>query len=204
MPKLESKCLSCDNEFYDNSRNGRPKKFCSPACYHESLKMNVNERFISLKDRLYNHSKLNKKTGCIEWQKRINNKGYGFTGGFKTGSNILAHRASWMINKGSIENNLCVLHKCDNRKCINIDHLFLGTKKDNSLDCKLKGRSRGLYNKGSVPHNRKITEETAKEIIIKLSSNITIKKIAIMFNTTFDIVYDIKRNKTWKHIKVNG
>lgn len=54
---------------------------------------------------------------------------------------LYAHRVSWELFRGPIPNKLFVLHKCDNKNCINPDHLFLGTAKDNIHDCIRKGRA---------------------------------------------------------------
>jgi len=79
-------------------------------------------------------------TGCIEW-KGHKVKGYGRT--TFNGKRILAHRLSWETAFGKIPKGLYVLHKCDNRACTNIGHLFLGTIKENALDMVAKGRSAG-------------------------------------------------------------
>src|SRR5690348_1346681 len=83
-------------------------------------------------------SKINKINGCWEFTGSLNNGGYGVIG-FK-GKVWLAHRLSYYFHNGEIPKGLLVCHKCDNRKCINPDHLFLGTYMDNYNDMVAKGR----------------------------------------------------------------
>lgn len=76
--------------------------------------------------------------GCWNWERRLRRNGYGsLSVNYK---NISAHRMAYEVFVGRIPDSLCVCHKCDNRRCINPDHLFLGTRKDNMQDCKAKGR----------------------------------------------------------------
>ena len=92
--------------------------------------MTVQERFESkyIKD----------PSGCWLWQACVNNKGYG--GFCLDGKWAMAHRVSWETVNGKIENSLCVLHKCDIPRCINPDHLFLGSRSDNMKDAVKKKR----------------------------------------------------------------
>lgn len=77
--------------------------------------------------------------GCWEYTGSLMTVGYGAVPVSK-GKTMGAHRAAWEVWRGPIPVRLCVCHTCDNRKCFNPDHLWLGTKKQNTADMVAKGR----------------------------------------------------------------
>ena len=95
-------------------------------------------------------------TGCWNWTHSLNTGGYGRV--YISGKHILAHRFSYEMFNGDFDKSMFVCHKCDNPICVNPDHLFIGTAKDNNHDMMAKGRHR-TNNVG-----RKHSEETKRKI----------------------------------------
>lgn len=75
---------------------------------------------------------------CHLWQSTVKRDGYGQF--WFEGKPSKAHQVAYRLFKGEIPKNLCVLHKCDVKTCVNPDHLFLGTMRDNIADMDRKGR----------------------------------------------------------------
>lgn len=82
--------------------------------------------------------KVNKTDNCWEWTAYINRHGYGAIR--FNGRATLAHRVSYELHNGPIPEGFLVCHHCDNPKCVNPGHLFIGTHQDNRNDCLKKGR----------------------------------------------------------------
>ena len=82
---------------------------------------------------------------CWVWTRPTNNKSYGYISLRKR--KVLAHRLAYLVWIGPIPDGFCVLHRCDNPKCVRPDHLFVGTLKDNAVDMAQKGRVGGNRNK---------------------------------------------------------
>lgn len=134
---------------------------------------------------------LKSSKGCWEWQAGISGCGYGQSH-YVRGKTIGAHIVSWFIHHNYWP-ELHVLHKCDNRKCINPDHLFLGTPQDNQIDCVEKGRN---------PLAKfKINE--IKEIKLKIKNGIRQADIARQYKVSRRYISNIKTGLTWKHVAID-
>jgi hypothetical protein len=112
--------------------------------------------FTTLLVRLLNFQ-MSENNDCYEWQGNFNASGYGQMKYF--GKNVLAHRVLMEIFLGRrLPKNILVCHHCDNPACINLEHLFLGTHKDNALDMVAKGRGNS-QKKTHCPLGHEYTKE---------------------------------------------
>ena len=78
------------------------------------------------------------ENGCWNWTKGLTQRGYGKLS--FAGKDVTAHRISWLKYKGPIPDGMLVCHHCDNCKCVNPDHLFIGNSMENNHDMMRKGR----------------------------------------------------------------
>lgn len=158
----------------------------------------VTDRKNSLKSRFDKSYKINEENGCWEWTGTMHSKnGYGSIG-VGSSNSVKAHKISYILHKGEIPKGRCVCHICDIPKCVNPDHLFIGTIKDNSDDKFRKGRF--VSCKGEKNGGCKITESTAKKIKEMLNEGKTQMEISKFFNVNYKTVFHIKHGHTWKHV----
>jgi hypothetical protein len=139
---------------------------------------------------------------CWEWEHAVNRGGYGVTSMSENNKrhSRLVHRVSWTLHVGAIPSTMCVLHKCDNRKCCNPAHLFLGTYADNVADMEAKGR--GVHPKGEAHVATTLTEDNVRELRKRWNTE-THRALAAEFGVPYQTAYGVVTGKAWKHVKLD-
>lgn len=135
--------------------------------------------------------KVIKQEGCWDWKGACQKSGY-ITIRFNVGK-IGGHRASWLIYKGEVPVGLQVNHHCDNRRCTNPEHLYVGTRKQNDQDKVTRNRQA----KGSKNGSSKLTEQQVEKILQLIKSGKTDTKIANDFNVSPACIWWIKSGQSW-------
>ena len=154
----------------------------------------VQERFEAKVDRLPGYGPHGQ---CHLWKAHRNRDGYGRV---RVGGKVLyAHRAAWELENGPVPEGLCVLHRCDTPRCVNVEHLFLGTQADNIADMETKGR--GSHPKGSAITQSKLNEGIIPEIRKDLAEGVSGAELARRHGVDSNQISRIKLGKSWKHVQ---
>mgnify|MGYP001561025647 CR=1 FL=1 len=196
-PKIIEKCIidQCNNP-------SRKLKMCN-SHYQLKLSGRTHKKFertpngTSIEERLKNKSKYNPENACIEWISTMFNNGYGQITINRVKKS--AHVASWEFHNKKSANGYFIMHKCDNKKCINPEHLMLGTNSLNQKDKILKNRQA----KGTDFPSAKLNDDKVREIHKLLNSGMKQTEIAKIYNIDQSIISEIKSGKRWKHVEVS-
>jgi len=167
--------------------SGRDGAF--PQSAHRSVSLrSTGGFFMTIGERFW--AKVKKTDTCWLWTSSLYGQGrYGkfFVGNKKS---IGAHRFSYMLNKGSIPCGLMILHTCDVPSCVNPEHLYAGTSRDNERDAIDRGRIARRETHGM----HKLTDEEVREIR-KTKRNT--KMIALKYGISITWVKDLRRGNWW-------
>lgn len=152
---------------------------------------------IPTKLRFWQKVKILSNNDCWEWQGSKYYNGYGQF--YKRPMKIVAHRMAYELTFG--KSKLLVCHKCDNRGCVNPNHLFLGTYSENFADMDSKGRRNPADTKGIKNGRALVTEDqilSMRELYAK--GNISIIKLGKKFGVSETQTGRIIRRESWKHV----
>jgi hypothetical protein len=137
--------------------------------------------------------------GCAEWNGSITSSGYGTF--WHSGKLRAAHRVAFELAFGNIpdmvgadQRGTCILHRCDNPRCVNPEHLFVGTHADNMVDMDSKGRRVSLP---GVSNPRAVLEPEEVSEIRKLRGQVSQRALALRFGVSKSQVGNIQRGDAW-------
>lgn len=167
-------------------------------CQHLVLNTKGLMAITSLAERFWKKVDVREPDECWPWLASTR-LGYGqITAGRRGEGVLISSRVAWELTHGPIPKGLNVCHRCDNPKCCNRAHLFLGTQKNNMADAAQKGRiSRSHQKKGVEHHDAKLTEDDVRAIRVSPKQQ---RDIAREFGISQANVYYIRARKTWTHV----
>lgn len=163
------------------------RRFCSRSCIAKS----VNAAHVApIGERLLAQAEPDPVTGCINWTAHIDDDGYGriTVGNQSRRAHVVSYEACNGPAKG-----LHVLHRCDNRRCINPAHLFLGTNTDNTADRNAKGRQA----RGEGHARAKLTADDVRAI---RSSTEPHTVLAERYGVGPTAIFNIRNRRSWAHV----
>jgi hypothetical protein len=197
MEKGKNLCrCECGNEKLILSCDLIRGKYVTCGCEkHTISNIPYDDRF---KKKLYSRIRID-ANGCWNWLGSKTKEGYG-TVAYR-GRAKKATRMSWVMTYGEIPDDLLVCHKCDNPSCINPQHFFLGTDKDNTHDSIAKGRKPG-FPVGQDRPQSKLNDEKVKMIKILIQNGVSVRKIARDYGMGATTIRHIKTGRCWKHVKI--
>ena len=158
------------------------------------MKIGIEKRFWAKVNKKGPYNK-RLRSRCWVWEGSTRN-GYGRI--YFEGATVPAHRKVWEIKVGKIPEGKQVLHRCDNKVCVNIKHLFVGTQSDNMLDCSRKGRLHKAF--GESNYNTKLTNEDVIEIRRRAADGVKQVRLAEEYGLDPANISRIVQRKQWSHI----
>lgn len=141
---------------------------------------------------------IHKDNGCREWTGAFSDSLYGTFS--VLGKTRLVHRFAYKLHKGDIPNGMLVCHKCDNPKCCNPDHLFLGNASANMKDASDKGRLSNIFVEGGGKKTSTLDKEKVLQIRMLAVKGVKVRDIGNIYGVKASVIRDVINKRTWKNV----
>ena len=158
----------------------------------------MNEYIARLQEKI----EIDPRTACWNWTASLRPTGYGQMR--YLGTTELAHRVAWMLFRGPIPkaNNrygtMNVLHHCDNPKCVNPQHLFIGDQADNVRDAVAKQRWGKRGCQGERHGRSRLKEKDVREI---RRSSLSTQQLAVKYKVSKSAIQHVLKGRSWTHLE---
>lgn len=195
MWQVDRICICCGSHFMRTVSiyATESESFCSQSCRAITRREGDAEQFWKNVDR-------SNPDSCWEWRGSMFRNGYGQSN-LIIGKIRLAHRVAWILTSGDIPSGMLVLHRCDNRACINPSHLFLGTDKDNMQDMIAKGRlPHRNHRKGAASVLSIFTPDQIRAIRQRRSEGATLTQLVKEFHAGKTTIARIVRGEAYTEV----
>lgn len=189
--KISVQCEHCERPFHPWAHAVGKARFCSSKCCGAARTPGTEA------DRFW--AKAVRSGGCLVWTGPGKGNGYGTT--HFRGSVMSAHRAAYILSKGPIPEGMNVCHSCDNRACVNPDHLWLGTQSENLMDMVQKGRQVLSPMRGEGHPKAKLTATQAIEICRSPESP---SVLARRYGVSRALIREVRLGNAWAHVTGRG
>lgn len=173
--------------------------FCSRQCFDHRIGWATPARSVHSFSRRYIEEP---NSGCFLWLGQVNRSkpNYAQAVASYNGTVMAAAKVSWMLHHGPVPDGMCVCHRCDNPMCVNPDHLFLGTRRDNTQDMIRKGRQRSPFDtrRGEAHPRAKLNDDLVKKI--RAAAGQPAMQISRDLGVSVHNVRSVLQFKVWRHV----
>lgn len=189
-------CAQCgrgfDRGYRISAKRAAHHQFCSGTCRAAHLAEQAAKR---LRDRFWSKVRILSADECWLWVGRLNENGYGL---FDIEHHPeIASRIAYLLTHSIDPGEALVCHSCDNPRCCNGGHLWLGSHKDNMRDMAMKGRAHVTGWRGEDHPSAKLRRADVLEI---RASDLPRSVLAEKFGVTGTAIYNIREGMTWRHV----
>lgn len=178
-PRTRNMCVACYSAWYKGHDPEQPRRRKVPKDATDE-------------DRLRSYGWTVTESGCWEWDGRRDKKGYGVLC-LHAQRQVFAHRTAFAVWVGELDPKLSVCHRCDNPPCINPEHLWQGTERDNKVDMATKGR-------GNTARLTPLAVQELRALYTAPFDRGLVPRLAKQYGVSTSAIRAVLHGRTWKNV----